>query len=170
MKPAERRAFFQDLKDRGYIEHENVWYPPAQFEALGIVKVPAKKKRAKYKRTGDIDDELNIKNKLSIRDTFIMLTEKEGLDTWPEFYFTTQRMYRIDYCWPEYKVALEVNGGIHMQRGGHNTAAGLQRDYEKNNLLQSLGWKTIAVTPDQMFSNETIKLIKSMIEGQKNRG
>lgn len=101
-----------------------------------------------------------------------MLLEKElGLEIWPEFYFSTVRLYRLDYAIPVLedgtiiKLGIEVNGGIWSKgNSGHSSGKGILRDYEKSNLAQSMGWKIITITPDQMMTTDTINLIKSMIK------
>lgn len=165
MKPQLAKAIFKDCKDRGYIEHNGVFYPPSQYAMLSIAMLPKKKKvNLPLKKTGDIYDDRNIRNKAKQTDMFMMLIKKHlNLDLWPEFFFSTERLYRLDYALPLQKISVEVNGGIHMAKGGHNSAKGLLRDYEKGNLLQSLGWKTISVTPDQLMTNYTVDLIKKLL-------
>lgn len=171
MKPALAKAIIKDIRERGYIEHNGIFYPPAQAAALAI-GIPKKKKRVITHKTGWIDDTRNIKNKQAQKDMFMMLIEKElQVDVWPEFFFSTERLYRIDYAIPtmakspQLKIAIEVNGGVWSKgNSGHSSGKGILRDYEKANLLQSLGWKLITITPDQMLTSETVELVKSVIK------
>lgn len=55
-----------------------------------------------------------------------------------ELHFHPTRKWRLDFAWPQYKIAIEVNGG--GGRGRHNTLAGATKDYEKINAAQLLGW------------------------------
>lgn len=52
------------------------------------------------------------------------------------------KKFRLDYAWPEHKIAVELNGGT-FQRMGHSTGRGIQRDYVKLNYCQILGWLVI---------------------------
>lgn len=169
MKPQLAKSIYKDCKDRGYVEHEGVLYPPAQAAALNLNQ-PKKKKRVITLKTGWIDDERNIKNKAAQKDMFMMLMQKDlSLDVWPEFFFTVERLYRLDYAIPEYKIGVEVDGGTwSKEKSGHSSGTGLARDREKSSLLSSLGWSLIRVEPKELISDYTINLIKSTIENKKN--
>lgn len=98
------------------------------------------------------------------RDMFIMLLEKEGFDVWPEFYFSKERLYRFDYALPEYKIAIEQEGGIWAKgNSGHSSGTGIMRDMEKSNLAQSMGWNLIRRTPDQMITCDTVEIINKIL-------
>lgn len=165
MKPSHVKELIQNLKDRGYVEKGDVFYTPEQAKSLNL-KPQQKKKRGKnIVKTGDIYDERNIKNQQGKQDQFMMLSLLElKILPWREFYFTTERQFRLDYAFPEYKIGLEINGGVWSKgNSGHSSGTGIKRDYEKNNLLQSLGWKTITITPDQLMTTYTLNLISTMM-------
>lgn len=63
-----------------------------------------------------------------------------------EHRFDTQRKFRFDYAIQSIKVAVEFEGGIFMQKSGHNTAKHYTKDTEKYNLALQLGWMVIRVT------------------------
>ena len=63
-----------------------------------------------------------------------------------EYRFHPKRRWRFDMAWPEQRIAVEVHGGIHMARGGHNTAAGITRDCEKGNEALIHGWRCLLYT------------------------
>src|SRR5690606_20746861 len=117
-------------------------------------------------KTGDTDDTRNIKNKLKYCDSFIQFIKQElGIELWPEFYFCTERQFRIDYAIPQYKIAIEQEGGIYMKgNSGHSSGTGIARDMEKNNLLVSKGWKLIRRQPNEMLTLDTIELIRPLID------
>jgi len=159
------KAVYKDCLQRGYILIGDQLLPPAVAAARGLNK-PKKKSRVITHKTGWIDDDRNIKNKSAAMDMFIRLVNIElSVDIWPEFFFSTQRLYRFDYAIPEYKIAIEQEGGIHLKgNSGHSSGTGIQRDMDKNNLAISQGWVIIRRTPDQMCTIETIELIKSVIK------
>lgn len=79
----------------------------------------------------------------------------------PEFRFDKTRRWRMDYAWPEQRVALEVEGGVWIRGGGrHNRGRGFINDLEKYSEAAAQGWRIIRVTPDQLCTLETIELLK----------
>lgn len=157
-------ALIKDVRSRGYVEVNGVLYPPNSEQALSI---PVKaKKRSKTIKTGWIDDSRNIKNKEKYKDPFIQLVKQElGIEVWPEFYFCTERLFRIDYAIPEYKIAIEQEGGIWMKgNSGHSSGTGIARDMEKNNLLVEQGWRLIRRQPAEMLTTETLEIIKKALQ------
>ena len=168
MKPAQAKAIIQDIRKRRYVEHGGVFYPPEQAAALSILET-VKKPRTHHIKTGWIDDTRNLANKAKQSDMFMKLVMVElGLDVWPEFYFDTERQYRLDYAIPEYKVGVEVDGGIFAKgNSGHSSGKGIKRDQEKSSLLASKGWFLIRITPHELLSLSTIELIKKTISHAK---
>jgi len=165
------KAVYKDCLDRGYVLIGDQLLPPAVAAARGLDK-PKKKTRAKYvNKTGWIDDDRNIKNKAAAIEPFMRLVQMElQLDVWPEFFFSTERLYRFDYAIPinpnsvQLKIAIEQEGGIHMAgKSGHSSGTGIQRDMDKNNLAIAQGWVIIRRTPTDLCTLETINLIKSVI-------
>jgi len=156
-------ALVKDLKIRGYVEINGVLFPPSSKEAKSIIAKP--RKRAKTLKTGDVDDTRNIKNKSKYNDPFIQFVKQElGIELWPEFYFCTERQFRIDYAIPQNKIAIEQEGGIFMKgNSGHSSGTGIARDMEKNNLLVSKGWRLIRRQPNEMLTIETVEILKSII-------
>jgi hypothetical protein len=52
----------------------------------------------------------------------------------PEFKYVPGRGFRADWALPVYRIVIEVNGGIGMRKGGHNSWTGIHRDYQKARL------------------------------------
>jgi len=97
----------------------------------------------------------------------------EGLECWPEFYFTTERNYRLDYAIlitlnsGVLKIGVEVSGGIWSKgNSGHSSGKGIKRDQQKASLAASLGWLMITVEPNELMSSRTLELIKNAIENR----
>jgi very-short-patch-repair endonuclease len=68
-------------------------------------------------------------------------------DPVPEYAFDPGRGWRFDYCWPEARLAVEVEGGTRKPGGGrHNRAAGYERDCEKYNRAALGGWVVLRFT------------------------
>lgn len=85
-----------------------------------------------------------------------------------EYQFHEKRKWRFDFCWPEYKVALEVEGGVwmsgHGKKSRHFTGKGALADMEKYNTAASLGWRILRVTPDNLNTHSTINFIKESLK------
>lgn len=74
-----------------------------------------------------------------------------------EYRFEPKRRWRLDWAWPDRKVALEVEGGVWI-RGRHSRGAGMVKDMEKYNALAVAGWRLLRVTP-QMVDNGEAALV-----------
>jgi very-short-patch-repair endonuclease len=66
-----------------------------------------------------------------------------------EYRFHPVRRFRLDFAWPEQRVAVEAMGGTYT-RGRHTRGAGYRADCEKLNLLQADGWRCFYVTADML--------------------
>lgn len=156
MKRSISKSIIQDLKDRGYIEHNGTFYPPDQAAALNIVpQVKSKRKRSEPKIFADTVD------------TFTMLITKQlNVRIVMEYRFNLERKWRFDYAIPEHMIAIEVEGGV-WTGGRHTRGAGFIGDMEKYNSAASLGWTLVRRTPDKLLTEETIRLIKVIIDQKK---
>jgi hypothetical protein len=63
-----------------------------------------------------------------------------------EVRFSPPRRWRFDYAWPEYKVALEIEGGA-WTKGRHTRGAGFIKDMEKYSEAAIMGWCVLRLTP-----------------------
>ncbi len=179
MKASEARKFVSSLKSRGWVQHNDLILPPNKapvcLSSEGQAKPSSKKNKSILEpkiKSGWIDDYRNIRNKEKQKDVFMKLVEQElGLIVWPEFFFSTERLYRLDYAIPVkwsnstiLKIGIEVQGGIWAKgNSGHSSGTGIKRDMDKSNLAQSLGWFLIKITPDELLTNKTLELIKSRL-------
>ena len=80
-----------------------------------------------------------------------------------EYRFHPVRKWRMDFAWPEYRIALEVEGGIWIQ-GRHSRGAGMAKDMEKYNTAAELGWRILKVEPKRLMTTATVEMIKRAIE------
>lgn len=166
-RPGQGKEIIKELISKNYKLIDNVYYPPNSDKASQFV--PIKNKRTKLNKTGWTDDSRNIKNKEKYNDAFIRLIEMElGLDVWPEFHFSIERNYRLDYAIPEFKIAIEVDGGIWMKgNSGHSSGTGIKRDMEKGNLLQLQGWKLLRFEPKDLISLKNLNSIITLMNASK---
>lgn len=57
-----------------------------------------------------------------------------------QYKFHPVRRWKFDFAWPEFKIAVEINGGTWLS-GRHNHPTSIAKDYEKLNTAQLLGWR-----------------------------
>ena len=64
-----------------------------------------------------------------------------------EYRFHPERKWRFDFAWLDVEppLAVEIDGGQWM-KSGHSTGTGKQRDNEKSNAAQLLGWTVLRYT------------------------
>lgn len=76
----------------------------------------------------------------------------------------SDRKHRIDFAYPDLKIAIEKEGGLWMAGGGaHSRPQNIERDIYKYTRLAVEGWIVIRRQPKQMNTVETLDLIKSAI-------
>lgn len=89
-----------------------------------------------------------------------------GLDMVTEFRFHPKRRWKFDYAIPNYKIAIEVEGGI-WKYGRHNRASGFLLDIEKYNEASVAGWILIRTTPENLCTAQTLSYISKAIDTRK---
>ncbi|MFH1744504.1 MAG: hypothetical protein ABIH23_36330 [bacterium] len=71
------------------------------------------------------------------------------------------RRWRLDVAWPEYRIAIECQGGLFLPGGGrHNRGAAMLKEYEKLNTLAQMGWSVIFVIPQDLCLVSTVEMVK----------
>jgi hypothetical protein len=97
--------------------------------------------------------------RVDMAKVFLALLKQNGLpEPVPELRFHPTRKWRFDYAWPEWLVALEVDGGV-WTRGRHTRGAGWLKDTEKLNEAAARGWRLLRTTPDQLCSAATLRVL-----------
>lgn len=96
-------------------------------------------------------------------DMFTLLCQSElGLTVVKELRFSPRRKWRFDYAIPQYRVALEVEGGV-WTGGRHTRPQGFLGDIEKYNTATLMGWKVLRTTPEALLSDRTLEMLKCAI-------
>jgi very-short-patch-repair endonuclease len=75
-----------------------------------------------------------------------------------EYRFCPSRRWRVDYAWPEHKLAVEIEGGVWVY-GRHNRPGGFMGDIEKYNALTMEGYHLLRFTPHQIKTGEAYFII-----------
>lgn len=76
-----------------------------------------------------------------------------------EFRFHPTRLWRLDFAWPERKVALEAEGGV-WSGGRHVSGAGFRGDCEKYAEAAIAGWIVVRASPDMVRDRSAVHLVK----------
>ena len=64
------------------------------------------------------------------------------------------REWRFDFAWPDVLVAVEIDGGVFMPKGGrHNRGATYALDCEKLNTAIAMGWVVFRLTDREISRN-----------------
>lgn len=83
-----------------------------------------------------------------------------------EYKFHPDRRFRFDFAWPDYKTALEVEGGVWMKRGRHTTGSGFTSDAVKYNLAAIDGWLVLRVTGQMVKNGEAIGFLERALRAR----
>lgn len=84
-----------------------------------------------------------------------------------ELRFHPTRRWRFDYAIPDYKIAVEVEGGV-WTGGRHTSPKGFLGDIEKYNTATVMGWRILRTVPDELVSAKLLKMLRAMIFGAQN--
>jgi very-short-patch-repair endonuclease len=82
----------------------------------------------------------------------------------PEYHFAASRgrAWRFDWCWPDAKLAIEIDGGGFV-RGRHHRAAGFAEDCLKLNTAIVEGWRVLRATPQQVADGSALDFVRQAL-------
>lgn len=81
-----------------------------------------------------------------------------------EFKFHEKRKWLFDFAFIHYRLAVEVDGGIWMDKGGHNTGKGILDDRRKDQAAILAGWTVYRVVPEMIESGEALQTIETLLK------
>jgi len=84
-----------------------------------------------------------------------------------QYKFHSSRRWLADFCWPESRLIVEVNGMTHVASRGHTSWAGIHRDYEKANGAQMMGYRYYQFDREMVEDGTAIRTIRQAIEGRQ---
>lgn len=97
------------------------------------------------------------------RQEFIDYVYKHtGIKFIPEYKFMPDRKFRMDFANLDLKISIEIDGGIYMEKSGHNSITGILTSMEKRNSAVAMGWRPIHITVQQKFTPYLVELIKRL--------
>lgn len=82
----------------------------------------------------------------------------------PEYKFHPHRKWRFDFAYPQFKIAIEQEGGV-WTGGRHTRSKGFLNDMEKYNEAAILGWRLLRITPQMITDGTAIDLIERIFNG-----
>jgi hypothetical protein len=120
------------------------------------------------------------------RISFLDVLEREAIPAWETEWRFCDRMWRFDYAWPVFKIAVEIEGGAHgrlividrgherrngadvairagtrIRVGGrHQTGPGFEADIEKYNAAAILGWMVLRATTTQVRDGHALAILR----------
>jgi len=83
-----------------------------------------------------------------------------------EYRFHNTRKWRFDFAWVDYRIAMEVEGGV-WNGGRHGRGSGIVKDIEKGNAAVLLGWQMLRATADMVKSGEAVKLLEQYFNSEE---
>ena len=72
---------------------------------------------------------------------------------------TGKRRWQVDFCWPDRRVCVELEGGV-WKVGRHNSPTGFLKDMDKYNELALAGYTLVRATPAMVDSGAALDLIE----------
>ena len=75
--------------------------------------------------------------------------------------------WRMDYAWPDQKVALEVEGGVWVN-GAHNRPGHFLSDMNKYNAAGAMGWIVLRCQPKDLMKYATVEMVKRAMVNRRN--
>ena len=100
----------------------------------------------------------------ALEERLVLQMRAHGLPT-PEreYRFDDVRKWRFDFAWPDFRVAVEVDGAT-WSSGRHNRGAGYEADAEKINAATALGWRVFRYTARRIRSGYAVNEIRVQLE------
>lgn len=133
---------------------------PKQIEHLEVDK------RFSIIERTELAKSLIAESKRSLEDEFAAQVKRYGLpDPMTQFKFADAAIaYVWDFAWPQYKLLVEINGGIYQrQRTGHASIRGLVRDYTKLNAATARHWWSMTFETKAVESGEAVLTVQEFI-------
>lgn len=77
-----------------------------------------------------------------------------------------ERQWRFDRCWPDLKVALEIQGGTYSRKNGqgaHSRGRRQREDFEKANAATLRGWRTLYADTDMVTTGAIVDTLRELL-------
>lgn len=98
-----------------------------------------------------------------LEEEFAFQLKTAGIPFEREVKFCPDRKFMADFMIGD-KLIVEINGGTWMRKSGHNTGVGIQRDYEKANRAQLLGYVYLQFTSNEINDLTALDTVRGMVK------
>lgn len=107
-----------------------------------------------------------MKKTSPLEEKFLRQLKERGLvrGIQRELTFAPKRRFRFDFAWPKKKLAVEINGGIWLRRGGHSTGKGIENDLRKLQLARSLGWTVFSYSNKMIHDCSAVEEVEAWLK------
>ena len=86
-----------------------------------------------------------------------------------EYRFHPERLWRLDFAWPELKLAVELDGrGKAGGMGAHQSITGQRRDSENGNAAVLLWWRVLHFA--SMDKAQVARWVNTVVEAMNAKG
>lgn len=72
------------------------------------------------------------------------------------------RDWRMDFAWPQIKLAVEIEGGV-WTGGRHTRGAGFTADMDKYNAATLMGWRVLRFGGDAIKNGQAVNTVAPLI-------
>jgi len=79
--------------------------------------------------------------------------------------FHPVRKWRLDLCWPDRKLAAEIDGGV-WTRGRHTRGNGFEKDCEKVNAAVLAGFRVLRFSVGMVKSGAALQTLEAALRGR----
>jgi len=83
-------------------------------------------------------------------EAFALHCRADGLTPEREYAFHPERKWRFDFAWPQFNLAVEIEGRRHL------TYAGFNEDCDKYNIATIMGWRVLRYTTRMVVRGDAI--------------
>ena len=103
-------------------------------------------------------------SKSDLEESFAFQVRVAGLPV-PEreYRFHPTRKWRFDFAWPDYLLAVAIEGGV-WSRGRHTRGAGFIKDCLKHNEAAILGWTVLRFAGAMITDGVALECLARMIQ------
>jgi very-short-patch-repair endonuclease len=86
-----------------------------------------------------------------------------------QFKFHPKRQWKLDFAWPDMKIAVEIHGGIHAAKRWHHSSGSQQeKDFEKANAAARAGWRVFVFGPKACYVPKSKRLCSEALRYMSN--
>lgn len=119
----------------------------------------------RQKRQLDIPDRSGKRQSMSVLEAQFALRVRGAQLPEPrrEYRFDADRRWKFDFAWPDWKIAVECEGGIWTQ-GRHTRALGFEADCSKYNAATVQGWRVLRFTSNMIQSGAAVETLTQAIQ------